>query len=81
MRWAIWESKTKPNPGSEAGEWLTPGQFLIRNSGLISKTMLYQALKNGNIPSLRIGAKKILIRSDVFDHMESSEDTLKGETQ
>ena len=48
-------------------EWITVPEFLKRHKGLVAKNFLYEAVKDGRIPGLRLSPKKILIRADSFN--------------
>lgn len=48
-------------------QWITVPEFLRRNRGLVAKNFVYEAVKDGRIPALRLSSKKILIRTDSFD--------------
>ena len=50
-----------------APEWITVPEFLRRHQGLVAKNFVYEAVKDGRIPGLRLSPKKILIRADSFD--------------
>ena len=54
------ENKTNPN-------WITVPEFLKRHKGLVAKNFVYEAVRDGRIPGLRLSPKKILIRADSFD--------------
>ena len=47
-------------------EWLTVAQFLDKHRGLIGRSALYDWLREGRVPHLRI-SRKILIPSDALD--------------
>ncbi|MCH8280927.1 MAG: hypothetical protein J4O03_09075 [Chloroflexi bacterium] len=48
-------------------EWITVPEFLRRNKGRIDKNLVYREIAAGNLRAIRIGPKKLLIRSDAFD--------------
>ena len=48
-------------------EWITVPEFLKRHKGLVAKNFVYEAVRDGRIPGLRLSPKKILIRADSFD--------------
>lgn len=50
-------------------EWITVPEFLRRNKGRIDKNLVYREIAAGNLRAIRIGPKKLLIRSDAFDFL------------
>jgi len=48
-------------------DWITVPEFLKRHKGLVAKNFVYEAVRDGRIPGLRLSPKKILIRADSFD--------------
>lgn len=53
-------------------DWVTPVEFLRQNPS-IGRNTLYDRLRDGSIPHVRIGPRKIFIRSDVFEQMASQQ--------
>lgn len=51
-----------------AKDWMTPAEFLAAHQGMIGRSALYEALRTGAIPSVRVG-KKYLIPSDAFGRL------------
>jgi len=58
-----------------APSYLTVSQFLKAHQGVIGKTMLYEALHQKTIPSIKVGGK-FLIPADAFDRVLESETTV-----
>ena len=50
-------------------KWLTVPEFLKANPQAGSRAWVYEQIKLGNIPTLRLGRKKLLIRTDVLELM------------
>ena len=42
-------------------------EFLRRNKGRVDKNLVYREISAGQLPAIRIGPKRILIRADAFD--------------
>ena len=51
-------------------DWVTPKEFLRENPKVVSRTTLYDWIRQKQIDHLRIGSK-ILIRRDAFDRLHS----------
>ncbi len=47
-------------------EWFSVAQFLVRHGGQIGRSAIYERIREGSLPSIRIG-RKVLIPSDAFD--------------
>ena len=47
-------------------EWLTVKEFLDRYRGKVGRNNLYDRIRDGTIPSVRLG-RKILLPADVLD--------------
>lgn len=47
-------------------EWLTVKQFRERYPGLMGSNLVYEEVRTGRLPSIRLGGK-ILIPSDALD--------------
>ena len=47
-------------------EWLSVVQFLARHQGRIGRSSIYERIREGSLPAIRIG-RKVLIPSDAFD--------------
>ena len=60
-------------------DWLTVAQFIARFKGTVSRNFVYERIRDGTIPSVRLG-KKILIPVDALDRLlaESRADGLKA---
>ena len=52
---------------TEVKEWLTVPKFLEANRGKIDRNLLYRLISEGSVPSVRLGTKKLLIPSNLFD--------------
>jgi excisionase family DNA binding protein len=52
----------------EIVRWLTPDMFLATHAGLLSRSFLYKAIRDGRIPAKRIGGK-LLMKSNAFDQL------------
>ena len=50
-----------------AKEWVSVPQFLETNKGKIDRNLLYRLIADGSVPSVRLGTKKLLIPSNLFD--------------
>lgn len=48
-------------------EWLAVPKFLEANKGKIDRNLLYRLIADGSVPSVRLGTKKLLIPSNLFD--------------
>jgi excisionase family DNA binding protein len=48
--------------------WMTVPKFLEAHKGLISKNTLYEWLREGRVPHLKVG-RKILLPPDALDRM------------
>ena len=48
-------------------EWLPVTRFLEANKGKIDRNLLYRLIADGSVPSVRLGTKKLLIPSNLFD--------------
>ena len=48
-------------------QWITVPQFLNANRGKVNRNLVYQMISNVEIPSIRLGTKKLLIPSNAFD--------------
>jgi hypothetical protein len=54
-------------PTSKVDEWVTVPQFLEANKGKVNRNLVYQMISKQEIPSIRLGTKKLLIPSNLFD--------------
>ena len=50
-------------------KWLPVPEFLMANPQAGSRAWIYEQIRSGNIPTLRLGQKKLLIRTDVLELM------------
>jgi len=48
--------------------WLTPRQFMAENPGL-GRNTLYERMRDGTIPHVRIGPRKILLPADAIEQI------------
>ena len=64
---------TTENKGTP--DWITVPEFFKRHKGLVAKNFVYEAVKDGRIPGLRLSRKKILIKADSFDILFDSSQT------
>ena len=48
-------------------EWIPVPQFLESNKGKVDRNLVYRLIADGTIPSIRLGTKKILIPSNLFE--------------
>ena len=54
-------------------EFLTVKQFLAANKGLLGRSMLYEGIRDGTIPAVHIGKRKILIPCNALDRLLEKE--------
>ena len=54
-------------------KFLTVKQFLAVNKGRLGRSMLYERIRDGTIPAVHIGKRKILIPSDALDRLLEGE--------
>jgi excisionase family DNA binding protein len=52
----------------ERRQWLTVNEFLEAFKGQVGRSSLYEHLRDGSLPSVRIG-RKILIPADALDRL------------
>lgn len=52
---------------TEVKEWLPVPKFLEINKGKIDRNLLYRLIAEGKVPSIRLGSKKLLVPSNLFD--------------
>ena len=52
---------------SEVKEWVPVPRFLEANKGKIDRNLLYRLISEGSVPSVRLGTKKLLVPSNLFD--------------
>ena len=57
--------------------WVTVGEFLTLHKGRLGRSSLYDRIKDGSIPAIRLG-RKILIPSDALDRVLSGIGTSGG---
>lgn len=48
-------------------EWVPVPRFLEANKGKIDRNLLYRLISEGSVPSIRLGTKKLLVPSNLFD--------------
>ena len=51
----------------EVKEWVSVPRFLEANKGKIDRNLLYRLISEGSVPSVRLGTKKLLVPSNLFD--------------
>lgn len=54
-------------------EFLTVKQFLAINKGRLGRSMLYERIRDGTIPAVHIGKRKILIPCNALDRLLDGE--------
>ena len=59
---------------SNTTDWLTVAEFVAKFNGRVSRNFVYERIREGSIPSVRIG-RKILIPSDVLDRLMTAQGT------
>ena len=59
---------------SSTTDWLTVAEFVAKFNGRVSRNFVYERIREGSIPSVRIG-RKILIPSDVLDQLMTAQGT------
>ena len=59
---------------SSTTDWLTVAEFVAKFDGRVSRNFVYERIREGAIPSVRIG-RKILIPSDALDRLMTAQDT------
>ena len=57
---------------SNTTDWLTVAEFVAKFNGRVSRNFVYERIREGSIPSVRIG-RKILIPSDALDRLMTSQ--------
>ena len=55
-------------------DWLTVAEFVAKFDGRVSRNFVYERIREGSIPSVRIG-RKILIPSDALDRLMTAQGT------
>lgn len=53
-------------------EWISAAEFARRNHGVIGRTLVYDAIRRGDIPSVRLG-RRILVPADALDRLLASQ--------
>ena len=59
---------------SSTTDWLTVAEFVAKLNGRVSRNFVYERIREGAIPSVRIG-RKILIPSDALDRLMTAQGT------
>ena len=59
---------------SSTTDWLTVAEFVAKFDGRVSRNFVYERIREGAIPSVRIG-RKILIPSDALDRLMTAQGT------
>jgi excisionase family DNA binding protein len=59
---------------SNTTDWLTVAEFVAKFNGRVSRNFVYERIREGSIPSVRIG-RKILIPSDALDRLMATQGT------
>ena len=49
-------------------EWISAAEFARRNHGVIGRTLVDDAIRRGDIPSVRLG-RRILVPADALDRL------------
>ena len=57
---------------SSTTDWLTVAEFVAKFNGRVSRNFVYERIREGAIPSVRIG-RKILIPSDALDRLMTAQ--------
>ena len=57
---------------SSTTDWLTVAEFVAKFNGRVSRNFVYERIREGSIPSVRIG-RKILIPSDALDRLMTAQ--------
>ena len=57
----------------KAEQWVTVPQFLRENQGKIDRNLLYRLINEGDIPSVKLDSKKLLIPSNAFDRLAEAQ--------
>ncbi len=57
------QTTTRPGYG-----YVSPEGFLRENPGVIGRTLLYEAIRRGEVPHVRVG-RRILLPRDALDRM------------
>ena len=52
---------------NEVTEWIPVPEFLRRNKRVVDRNLLYRLISDGSVPSIRLGSKKLLVPSNLFD--------------
>ena len=60
---------------SKVDRWVPPPQFLTDNPGAIDRNLLYRLISEGTIPHIKLGTKKLLIPSNLFDLLYEQDQT------
>ena len=59
---------------SNTTDWLTVAEFVAKFNGRVIRNFVYERIREGSIPSVRIG-RKILIPSDALDRLMTAQGT------
>ena len=52
---------------SRVEEWVPVPEFLKVNAGKVDRNLIYRLISEGGVPCVRLGSKKLLIPSNLFD--------------
>jgi len=52
---------------AEVKDWIPVPRFLEANKGKIDRNLLYRLISQGSVPSVKLGTKKLLVPSNLFD--------------
>ena len=63
------ETQLERRAKSGEAEWMTVKEFLVQHKGKLGRSFVYERLRDGSLPSVRLG-RKILLRADVLQHLE-----------
>ena len=52
---------------TKVDRWVPPPQFIKDNPDTIDRNLLYRLIAEGKVPHIKLGAKKLLIPSNLFE--------------
>jgi excisionase family DNA binding protein len=62
-----------------AVDLLTVAEFIAENTGLLSVDLVYDLVKRGELPAVKVGTKKVLIPRDALQRMFEEQDARRKE--